>query len=244
MNDERSGTSHAIFAPESRGDPLAAFPALVRDGRPYNLWLTEQLLEPVLDRWSAPGDEKSDPASRVRSDFAWASGGARGAFRELVPVAVAVGDPAVLAGMSVTANLQRTLAVLGEFLLEGGRLLPATATPARPPFRLSRLWCGLIDYPERSPYFPARVRAPTHPSRLQLGRRDPRHLANALWCSLDAINDRCDEAIAALRKEILSNGLYTPDDLRHLHSHATPDPVRKKDPLMIRHQRSGNPFSC
>jgi hypothetical protein len=223
MSDEFPGFCPAIFAPESRGDPLAAFPTLARDGRPYNLWLTERWLEPVLARWSAPREAGGNPAALVRSDFAWASGGVRGAFRELVPMAAAVGEPAILAGMSVTANLQRTLAILGEHLLRGGRLLPAPSPAAGPPFRLSRLWCGLTEYPERSPYFPARVRAPLHPSRLRLGRRDPRHLANAFWCSLDAINNRCDEAIAALRKEILRHGLYTP-------AAAGPAPVRRTGP--------------
>jgi hypothetical protein len=56
------------------------------------------------------------------------------------------------------------------------------------------------------------MRAPLHPGRLQPNRRDPRHLANALWCSLAAINENCDAAIAVLREAILRSGLYSIDD--------------------------------
>jgi hypothetical protein len=57
-----------------------------------------------------------------------------------------------------------------------------------------------------------------------------RHLANALWCSTAAIRARCDDAIAALRREIRGSGLFNPDDLRHLHTHAVPSAFREKKP--------------
>ena len=84
------------------------------------------------------------------------------------------------------------------------------------PFRLSRLWCGLIEYPEEAHYFSARIHAPVHAGRLNVRRRDSRHLANALWCSPAAIAARCEEAMLRLRDEIRASGLFEPGDLEHL----------------------------
>jgi hypothetical protein len=228
-SDSRNLSAMAIaervqFVPESRGDPLGSFPALCLADRPYNLWLTEQVLDPILGRWRTARDAEGGEASSLAHDVEWASGRCRLAFQEILPAAASLGDPAILAVMSVTANLQRTLGLLGEFILDG--VVPGFGRdggPA-PSFRLSRLWCGLIEYPETVPYFPGRVRPPVHPARLHPQRRDPRHLANALWCSIGEINARCDEALVDLRSKILQSGLFAPDDLRHLHGDAVPRP--------------------
>jgi hypothetical protein len=219
---EATPTVQELFSPENRGDPLAAFPALVKAGHPYNLWLTAHVLEPVLAGWLAGEPGRTDWGAGIAPAVARGSERARAAFQELLPAAVSAGDPAVLAAMGVTANLQRTLGILGEHLLGGGRLMTAAPAPPGPAFRLSRLWCGLAEYPEKSPYFSTPVRAPLPPGRLQPRRRDPRHLANALWCSLAAINENCDEAIAVLREEIVRSGLYTPADIKQLHARAQP----------------------
>jgi hypothetical protein len=216
MTDDLAKIARELFVAENRGDPLGSFPSLARHGQPYNLWLTGQLLDPILAGWLTRQDLAGESIGAVADDISRASHRARAAFREVLPAAVAAGDPAVLAAMGVTANLQRTLGILGEHILAGGRLVALPPASPGPVFRLSRLWCGLVEYPEKSPYFPARVRPPLHPGRLQPRRRDPRHLANALWCSLAAIHERCDETIAVLREEIIRSGLYTRDDIRRL----------------------------
>jgi hypothetical protein len=212
------------FVAESRGDPLGSFPGLCLAGRPYNLWLTEQVLDPVLGRWSVVRHAEGGAASSLAHDVEWASGRCRLAFQEILPSAANLGDPAILAAMSVTANLQRTLGLLGEFILDGAVPGFGRADGPAPCFRLSRLWCGLIEYPENLPYFPGRVRPPVHAARLHPQRRDPRHLANALWCSIGEINARCDEALVDLRRKILQSGLFAPEDLRHLHADSVPRP--------------------
>jgi len=225
---EAAPTVQELFAPEGRGDPLAAFPSLVKADQPYNLWLTAHVLEPVLTAWLAWEPGRTGSSGGIVPEVARSSQLARAAFKELLPAAVSAGDPALLAAMGVTANLQRTLGVLGEHLLAGGRLMAAPPAPPGPAFRLSRFWCGLAEYPEKAPYFAAPVRPPTPPGRLQPRRRDPRHLANALWCSLAAINQNCDEAIAVLREEIVRSGLYTPGDAKPPPARAQPSARRRR----------------
>jgi hypothetical protein len=210
------------FVPETRGDPLGSHPTLRLDDLPYNGWLSERILDPVLTRWFAGKSEPGDKAERISHDVEWASERCRRAFQQILPAAAALGEPAVLAAMGVTANLQRTLGWIAEHLLDGRLQRGKGDSESLPRFPLSRLWCGLIDYPENAPYFPGRVRLPIHPTRLNPRRRDPRHLANALWCSVGEIHARCDEALDALRAGILQSGLFHPEDLRHLHSDAFP----------------------
>jgi hypothetical protein len=216
MKDDPSPVRWAGFVAETRGNPLGAYPGLGRPGRPYNLWLTEELLEPLLELWREPRGGGAGRAAAVAEDFAGLARRSRQAFQEVLPAAIRAGDPALLAALGVTANLERTAAVLGEFLAEGGRLGTGAPRGPAPSFRLSRLWCGLVEYPERTPYFPARIHAPVHASRLNQRRRDSRHLANALWCSPATIAARCDEATLRLRDAILRSGLFEPGDLRHL----------------------------
>lgn len=213
MNDAASSCVQRLFAEETRGDPLAAFPSLTRSGKAYNMGLTEQVLDPLLAGWLSLRDNGRESAGAIAANLAWGSARARAAFREILPAAAAAGDPAVLAAMGVTANLQRTLGILAEHVAGGGLIAAASPEAPIPFFRLSRFWCGIVEYPDESPYFTARVRPPVHPARLQPGRRDPRHLANSLWCSLAAVNERCDEAIAVLREEIIRSGIYAPADI-------------------------------
>jgi len=211
-----SNAGLAAFVAETRGNPLGAFPSLASQDLPYNLWLAEHLLDPLLARWGAPREEGDGPAPMVVDDFVWISQRCRGAFQEILPAAISAGDPALLAALGVTANLQRTAAVLGEFLAAGGRLAQGEAAGPAVTFRLSRFWCGLIEYGESTPYFPARVHPPVHASRLNVRRHDSRHLANALWCSPAAITARCEEASLRLREAIRRSGLFEPGDLEHL----------------------------
>jgi hypothetical protein len=212
MEPPASIMNRAKFAAETRGDPLGAFPSLTIGGRPYNLWLSEQVLVPVLNRWSGLSATGRALAAALADDVEWAGGRCRLAFQSILPPAAVSGHPALLAAMGVTANLQRSLALLGEFALDGA-VPPAWG---KRDLRLSRLWCGLTRYPERTPYFPGPIRAPLHPARLNPQRRDPRHLANALGCPLTLVQARCEEAIAVLRHEIRQGGLFTPDDFRRL----------------------------
>jgi hypothetical protein len=189
---------------------LGYFPELKLAGRPYNLWLTDEILEPVLQRWAQTELRGKQLTAEIADRFEEASLRCREAFRGIRPVATPLGDPAVMAALAVTANLQRTLATLGEFVLAGR----SSARGAQ--LRLSRNWCGLVEYPPGAPDFGLGSRPPTDPARLHPRRRDPRHLGNALWCSLGAINSRCENAIGLLRWEIRRSGAFGPDDLRHL----------------------------
>ena len=184
------------FVPESRGNPLGCFPSLSLGACPYNLWLADRVLDPVLERWARPFPNEADAAAMVAEDIERASGLSRSAFREVLPAATRLGDPAVLAVLAVTANLQRTLALVAELRLgREGSLAAGSA-------RLSRFLCGLVEYPENSPYFPGPLHPPAHADRLPPRRRDPRHLGNVLWCSVREINRRCDQALALLRDEV------------------------------------------
>ncbi|MBL9187506.1 MAG: hypothetical protein JNK23_08525 [Opitutaceae bacterium] len=206
---------------ESRGNPLGSYPELMIATMPYNLWLTSQVLEPVLVRWTKPAPEHGERLVDIVHDVDWASGRARLAFQEVLPAAAVAGDPAVLATMGVTANLQRTLAILAEFLLEPPAVSDVNANEFRP-YSLSRYWCGLIDYPKNASYFAAPFRAPKHASRIHPTRRDPQHLTNAFWCSVADVDRECENGLARLRDAIKRDGIINAGDMRHLHAHATP----------------------
>lgn len=208
------------FVAETRGDPLGAYPTLLVAGSAYNTWLTENVLAPVLKRWSRDLASVGDSAGSVVHDFEWASGRARLAFQDAVSVAATLGDPAVLAVMGVTVNLQRTLGILGAYVL-GGTPVPSGRN-GRGAFKLSRAWCGLIEYGPSAPYFPfpGAIRPPVHASRLHPQRRDPLHLTNALWCGLADVQRACDDGLVRLRDAIRHDGVITSEDLEHLHAHA------------------------
>ena len=206
---------------ESRGNPLGSYPELMLAATPYNLWLTAQVLEPILARWARPSSEINDWAAGIVHDFEWASGRARLAFQEVLPAASVAGDPAVLAAMGVTANLQRTLAILAEFILEPPAVGVVNGKELQP-HSLSRYWCGLIDYPKAAPYFAAPFRAPKHASRIHPTRRDPQHLTNAFWCSVADVDRACENGLTQLRDAIKRDGIINAGDMRHLHAHATP----------------------
>lgn len=189
--------ARAVFVPEPRGDPLAPYGSVGIEDTVFNAWLTERVLKPVLDRWSRP---VPDPAARreaVAADIEWAADRTRRAFLQVIPRAAAAGEPALLAAMGVAANLIRTIGVMGEFVLAGS---PGAGSVV---FRLSRAWCGLLDYAADTPYFPSRAVRPGHAARLRALHSDPGHLRNALWCSSAEIEARCAEALAALRQQLL-----------------------------------------
>lgn len=204
------------FVAETRGDPLGAYSSLVLSSTPYNRWLTENILEHVVKRWSSEPVSVRDFAAAVVHDFEWASSRARIAFEEIIAGASTLGDPAVLAVMSVTANLQRTLGILGKVVLGG---MPDERY-GKTTFKLSRFWCGLIEYSPHASYFSGTMRPPNHASRLHPQRRDPLHLTSAFWCGLGDVQRACDEGVLKLREAIRRDGIMTSDDLGHLHAHA------------------------
>ncbi|HVW22038.1 MAG TPA: hypothetical protein VHC86_12560 [Opitutaceae bacterium] len=221
------------FVAETRGDPLGAFPALAVGSEPLNLWLSRALLEPALQAWSGLDPAEPGAAEAVAAAFARASRLGRARFQELLPAAAAAGDAALLAAVGVTANLQRTLAALGELLLAGGRIGPAAAgEPAELP--LSRCWSGLLEYPPGAPLFAARAQPPRDAATLDYRRREIRHLSNALWCAPGTVRLRCRQAIEVLGHEIRRSGLFRPDDLRHLRGHGVagrPPPATGHSPV-------------
>jgi hypothetical protein len=186
---------------EKRGDPLAAFPSLALDGRAYNRWLAAEILDGALLRWSGEG-----AAGDAAAEAGAGCGRARLAFQEILPAAIALGDPAVLAAMGVTANLQRTLAFVAGLLSR-----PATGRAALIPIRISRVLCGLADHPAGSPRLPARAAPPAHADRRRPGEPDPRLVRCALGCPEGDIERCCEEALCELGRRVRSD-----DDLRPL----------------------------
>lgn len=194
-------------APETLGNPLGPFPTLQKEGYPYNLWLSGRILEPTLDRWSRGDPDHRKMEESVLDGIDGAAGRSRLALQEMAPLAEKSGEAAVLAAMGVTANLIRSLAIVGEFVL-------ADAHHGSPRvFRISRLWCGLIEYPGDAPYFLARIQPPDDSARPRARRQDPGYLRRAFWCTAGEVDAQCAEAIGALSEAIRRNGL-TPDDLR------------------------------
>jgi len=192
-------TGSVHFAAEKRGNPLEEFPSLRRGGRPFNLWLAEELLEPGLERWSGRTWSRFELGATVAADVEEATERSLAAFRSLANTLAAPSDQALLAAAGVTANLQRTFALLGEFMLGDGPGLGAE-------FSLSRLWCGFIDYADNTGFFSMDV-APT---------TDPGYLRNALRCSTREIEPRCADGLQRLREHIRLAGQFGPQDLRHL----------------------------
>jgi hypothetical protein len=115
----------------------------------------------------------------------------------------------------VTANLQRTLALIGEFML-GDQNEEAAMFP------LSRFWCGLIDYSRCPSYFSMCVEETTAPGPLRTDRRDYNHIRNALRCSIREIEPRCADGLRILGEHVRRSGLFRSEDLRHLLSSSIP----------------------
>lgn len=205
----------AAFGPEKRGNPLASFPSLRVGGQPFNLFLTAGILEPLLERWGKGAKSRVEMAEAVASDVDDGAGSACNAFREVCCSAPAPGDQALLAAAGLAANLQRTIGLLGEFML-------GDAPENRGEFALSRLWCGLVDYPRATGYFSMSVEAPTAPGILRANRRDFGHLRNALWCPIREIEPCCAEGLRVLGVHLRRAGSFGPADLRHLLSGAIP----------------------
>ena len=189
----------ACFLRNEPDDPLERFPTLRMADRPYNRWLTERILEPTLEAWRGRGAA----AGPVAAEYDAGCELALGAFAAVLPAAIEAGDSAILAALAVTANLVRTLGLLGEALADGD---PGAEVP-RP---LSRLWCGLEPAPE-PPGGPA-----GDLGAARLDRRGLRELAVALGSPPAALERSFAEALALLRGEIRPSGLFTAGDLRQL----------------------------
>jgi len=189
-------------------DPLARFPALRTGDRPYNRWLTERILERAIEDWGRRGAD----AGQIAAQFDAACELALGAFAAVLPAATAAGDAAVLAALAVTANLLRTLLVLGEAVAgdDSGAAIP------RP---LSRVWCGLA--PDAEPAGrPSGGTGVLDAGSARPDRRGLRELAAALASSPASIERSFAEAIATLRGEIRPGGHFTAGDFRQLQTAA------------------------
>lgn len=178
------------FAADGKADPCAPFPTLMWRGRPYNVALSEAVLAPFLEARRSGAGRSAEAVRRALAD-------STEAFRAVAPEAARLGDAAVLAALTVTANLQRTVERLAR-------------EPGVPP-PLSRLWCGFAPAPIRR-----RSPAPPRPPSRPAAPSDLRPLARALRCSFAEIEDQCDSALAALRQDIRSGGLFAPEDLPRL----------------------------
>jgi hypothetical protein len=203
------------FAPEMRGNPMETFPSLRVRGQPFNQFLTSGILEPLLERWSRGTRGRTELAESVAADVDGGAGSACNAFREIACSAPAPSDQALLAAAGVAANLQRTLGLLGEFML-------GAPPENRREFALSRLWCGLVDYPRATGYFSMSVEATTAPGVLRANRRDYGHLRNALRCPIREIEPCCADGLRVLREQLRRAGSFGPGDLSHLLSAGHP----------------------
>lgn len=205
----------ARFVPEARGNPLEAFSSLNVSGRPFNVWLTAEFLEPQLEHWSTQKRGRSELADAIAADVEDATRRALMAFHEITNSTSTLSDQELLAATAVTANLQRTVALLGEFML-------GDTIEGRTVFSLSRLWCGLIDYPRNTGYFSMGPDETTSSHALRADRRDYSHLRNALWCSIQEIEQRCADGLKVFGEHVRRTGLFRPEDLRHLLSSSIP----------------------
>ncbi|MGD1030999.1 MAG: hypothetical protein ABSA05_07645 [Opitutaceae bacterium] len=205
----------ATFAPETRGNPLEAFSSLCIRGRPFNLWLTAEFLEPQLERWSVGKRSRSELSESVAADVEEATKGTCMAFHEIANSVPAPNDQGLLAATGVAANLQRTLALIGEFML-------GDPIEAESMFSLSRYWCGLVDYSRCQGYFSMCVEEATAPGPLRADRRDYGHIRNALRCSIREIEPRCADGLRVLGDHVRRSGLFQCEDLRHLLSSSIP----------------------
>ena len=217
------------FVEDPRGDPLRAYPSVTMGGRPFQLWLTENVLIPVLSRWAALGPNEPALAARLLHDFEWASSLVWESFEEIEVEAASLGEPAVLAATGVAANLQRTLAILAEFILHRDPRIRWRTRDLKPVFKMSRSWCGLIEYPKGSRYFSQAIHPPAHSARMAPLRRDLRHVANALWCSFSDIERECEYSLALLKDALQGDPNLRAEDIRHLHAHATPRPAQQRE---------------
>jgi hypothetical protein len=208
-------TGRAVFSDEDRGDPFEDFPEVRLHGQPFNRWLNGEVLEPTIRRWGEQSRGRSDLTSGVPGEFENASRRARIAFRAISQSRPAVSTQGLVAALGVTANLHRTLAILGEFMLGDN---PEGVNE----FALSRLWCGFMEYPKRARYFSLRVETPVDPRTLRSQRSDYGHLRNALRCSTREIEPLCQEALAALKARMRESDLFKPSDLHHLLSASIP----------------------
>ena len=204
----------ATFVSETRGNPLEAFSSLCIRGRPFNLWLTAEYLEPQLERWSGGKRNRIELAETVAVDVEETTRRACMAFHEIANSVPAPSDQGLLAATGVTANLQRTLALIGEFML-GDPIGKAAMFP------LSRFWCGLINYSQCPSYFSMCVEETTAPGPLRADRREYSHIRNALRCSVREIEPRCTDGCES--SESTSDEADCSDPMtRHLLSSSIP----------------------
>jgi hypothetical protein len=160
------------------------------DGQPFPAALTERILAPFLAQWARqPGDRRSQLQPSV--DAAMAD--CLRAFQACAPEKAREEDRAVLAALAVTANLQRTLLALAEALARPRRKRTRRATVV-----LSREWCGL---PPRRHKSVAGTEAAFRP------------LARALASTPREIEQRCAEALAALRADFTAGRWMGRDDV-------------------------------
>ena len=153
------------FSPENRGIPLAP-PDALPGGPPYNLWLTEKssIQSSCAGAWiGCRRDARPRPwpttSNGPRADAAWPF--RRSFFRQPTLGILQSLRPwesrRTSSGRSASwENISST----GSSLVRGGSRRPRDAS------NLSRLWCGITEYPERAPYFPGQHRPPVHPARL------------------------------------------------------------------------------
>jgi hypothetical protein len=164
-----NGPVSVRFADPDAPDPLRSFAGLRHQGRPYNLWLTEQVLLPFLQTWDAEAALETPQR----------------AFLEVLPAAAAIGDRAVLAVLSVTLNLQRTVAAMAR----SRRRPPGSPVES---FVLSARWCGVLELGAPRPLGGLR-------GHRRRGSPDYNSVARVLRCSAAEAKDRCEDALAELR---------------------------------------------
>jgi hypothetical protein len=160
------------------------------DGQPFPAALTERILAPFLAHWARqPGDRRAQLQPSV--DAAMAD--CLRAFQACAPEQAREEGRAILAALAVTANLQRTLLTLAEALARPKRKRTRRATVV-----LSREWCGLLP----------RRHKPVSGTEAAF-----RPLARALASTPREIEQRCAEALAALRADFTAGRWMGRDDV-------------------------------
>lgn len=212
------------------GDPLLNYPNVKYKGKAFNVWLFNNILEPLLKRWGSHTLNGKCLTYFIKSDVQQTIIKIQEIFKVVFKECISFGETALMAASSVVLNLVRSILTIKDFML-GNRSRIMKPRRGKPKitdshevieFEAEIAWCGLTYYPYRSDYFLAGVENPTNPEKLRLNRLDPGHVRNLFRCSNKVINDTCDEAVVSLKQYILKSEEFVMSDLGCLLSQSFP----------------------
>ncbi|KAB2649629.1 MAG: hypothetical protein WCO38_03665 [Verrucomicrobiota bacterium] len=214
------------------GDPMRNFPAVRYKNKAINVWLYNNILDPLLKRWGAHSLTGNALVCFVKRDVALSIDKAIDVFKVILRDCTLNGETALLATSSVVVSLLRSILTFKDFML-GNRV--SIVRPRRGNAKISSLksfsefeaekaWCGLTYYPIGSDYFFAPVQRPANPESLRPNHLDPGYVRNLFRCSNKVITYTCDEAVKTLKRFVSESEEFITSDLGCLLSQSFPIP--------------------